>query len=308
MKRGKSHIDPLADAILTADWHLREDVPICRMDDFSKAQWDKVDFVNDLQRQHNCSVICAGDLFHHWKPSPLLLTETIKHLPKKFFAVYGQHDLPQHNFDLAYKCGIATLYEANELKILEQCHWNQEPKDYWEEHPENIDEVLAFKGSNKVRLTLVWHRMTYTGSAPFPGCTDPPALTLLKKYPQYDLIVTGDNHKPFVVEHEGRLLVNPGCLTRQKADEAYHRPRVYLWYAKENKVKPVYLPIEQGVVSREHIERAEQRDGRIEAFVSRLDDEWKEAISFEENFEQFFQINKISQTVKNIIYKAVEKL
>ncbi|KKL99820.1 hypothetical protein LCGC14_1810530, partial [marine sediment metagenome] len=84
------------DLILTSDWHLREDTPICRTDDFWSAQWNKVDQVMALQSKYDCPILHAGDLFHHWKPSPYLLSETIDHLQgSRFYTVYGQHDLPQ---------------------------------------------------------------------------------------------------------------------------------------------------------------------------------------------------------------------
>jgi hypothetical protein len=109
-----------------------------------------------------------------------------------------------------------------------------------------------------------------------------------------------------VEEHEGRLLVNPGCLTRQTAAFADFKPRVYLYYAQTNTVEPVYLPIEEGTVSREHIDRTDSRDARIDAFVSRLSDEWEAGISIEENLERFAQANDIRESVMQIIHKAIE--
>jgi DNA repair exonuclease SbcCD nuclease subunit len=149
--------------------------------------------------------------------------------------------------------------------------------------------------------------MTYKGKPPWPGCEDPPAKELLKRYPDYDLIVTGHNHQSFVEELDGRLLVNPGAITRQEADKADHKPCVYLWYAEENQVEPHYLPVEEGVISREHIEQTEERNERIEAFVSRLNDEWEAGLSFEQNLERFFKENEIRQSVQEIIWGAIEQ-
>lgn len=148
--------------------------------------------------------------------------------------------------------------------------------------------------------------MTWTGNQPWPGCTDLPAERLLDKFPQFDLIVTGHNHKAFVVEKDGRVLVNPGSLTRQEADKDEHKPRVYLWYAKSNTVTPVYLPIEKNVISREHLDRVKERDERISAFVERLDTDWQIGISFEENLERFEKENKVRKSVMEIIWRALE--
>jgi len=280
------------DAILTSDWHLREDQPVCRTDDFESAQWRKIDTIHHLQQVYDCPVFHAGDLFHHWKPSPSLLSKTIERLPTKFFTIYGQHDLPQHNFEMRNKSGIHTLETAGVLTVLQGCHWNQTPN----------------KASDKWinRSVLVWHKMTYIGNLPYPGCTDPIAGALLRKYPQFDLIVTGDNHESFTVFHEGRLLVNPGSLTRQTAAQVDHTPKIYLWYANANTVEPYYLPIDLNVVSKEHIERREQRDARIDAFVSKLDGKWDIGLSFEENLQRFVQVNQIKSSVVEIINKAIE--
>jgi DNA repair exonuclease SbcCD nuclease subunit len=279
-------------AILCSDFHLREDTPICRTDDFWKAQWKKVQFIKDLQREHNVPTIHAGDLFNNWKPSPLLLSMAIEYLPAGFHSIYGNHDLPQHNIELAHKCGINTLVKAGKVELLRGIHWNNKFEDI---------SILLESG---IRM-LVWHIITYSGRSPYPGCTDPSATALLRRYPKYNLIVTGHNHQSFVVEYEGRLLVNPGSITRHDADQQDFKPRVYLLY-ENNTVEPVYLPIEQGVISREHLERNEQRNERIEAFISRLTGEWETGVSFEENLERFFQANEVKDSVKQIIYKAIE--
>jgi len=292
MKRTIQNKKP--DLILCADFHLREDKPICRIDDHWGAQWNKVDFIRKLQMKYNCPVILAGDLFEHWKPSPYLLTETIRHLPNNFWVIYGNHDLPQHNVDLAYKCGVNTLKSAGLLEIMPGCHWLTEPSE----------ASLSFPA---IKI-LVWHIMTYKSKLPWPGCVDPPATKLLRKYPEYSLIVTGHNHQSFVEEYDGRLLVNPGSLTRYKANQTNHKPCVYLWYADSNTAEPVYLPIEENVIIREHIDQDKQRDERMQAFVSRLDDEWEidEEERFEKNLERFAQTNKIRQSVMDIVMKAIE--
>lgn len=285
------------DAILTGDWHLREDTPVCRTEpEYQTAQWEKVDFVSELQKRYKCPVIHSGDLFNHWKPSPWLLSMTMQHLPKEFYTIYGNHDLPQHNLGLADKCGIYVLAQSEHLQIYNGSHWGQPPSKE------------SYVGINLPynRNILVWHVMTYQGKKPWPGCTDPMSAALLRKFPEYDLILTGHNHKTFVEEYQGRLLVNPGSIFRQTADQMNHQPCVFLWYAETNTVVPIYLPIKDGVISREHIADIEKRDNRIDAFISRLDAEWDVAMSFEENLEAFAAANKVKKPVMDIIYQAIE--
>lgn len=281
-------------AILTGDWHLREDVPICRTDNFWETQWKKVDYISDLQKEYNCPVWHSGDLYNKWNPSLYLVAETIKHLPNQFYTAFGNHDLPQHNLELANKCGINLLAEAGKLTILGETHWNKEPT------------IGTWRMPNTDTLVSIWHVMTYTGKEPYPGCTDPKANALLRKYPQFKLIHTGHNHKTFIAELDGRLLVNAGSIMRQSADQEDFEPCVFLYYAESNTVEAVYLPIEEGVVSREHIEKLEQRDSRIEAFISRLNTDWEGGISFEENLDRLLKENKIKESIRIIAYKAIE--
>jgi DNA repair exonuclease SbcCD nuclease subunit len=112
-------------AILCSDWHIREDTPTCWTGNFLDEQWINIQCVSNLQSKHKCPVIHAGDLFHHWKPSPWLLSMMISLLPKQFYTIYGQHDLPQHNWELRNKSGIYTLEQAGAVTVLDGCHYGQ---------------------------------------------------------------------------------------------------------------------------------------------------------------------------------------
>jgi DNA repair exonuclease SbcCD nuclease subunit len=301
--------------ILTADWHLRADTPLCRTEDeFQVAQWSKVLFVKKLQKKYKVPVLHAGDLFNHWKPSPWLLSKTMEYLPAQFYTIYGNHDLPQHNINEQDKCGIFALETAGKLTLLDGVHWGEKPKvpndplsfgrpSFTTEYidPDYNDPEITL-----TRRILVYHVMTYQGKTPWPGCTDPKAGGLLRKYSDYDLILTGHNHKAFTETHEGRLLVNPGSLTRQDADQFDFRPRVYFYYAHDNSIKAVELPSIEGVVIRAHIERDHERSERIDAFISKLSGTFEAGLNFEENLERFFQKNAVRKTEKEIIYKALE--
>jgi predicted phosphodiesterase len=285
-----------ADAILSGDWHLQDSHPVARKDNFFETQWEKLDFISELQKYHNCDVYHSGDLFEFWKPSPMLISKALEHIPDRFWSVAGNHCLPQHNYDLINKSGLWTLFTAGKLGLLMQGNWNQDVNtfDKWE------------NPSIKDREILVWHIMTYQGQKPYPGCKDTKATGLLRKHPQYDLIVTGHNHIPFVEEFKGRLLVNPGSIFRTTAAQIEHRPRVYLWYADTNTVKPVYIPIEKDVISREHIERTEERNQRIDAFIETFSDDWEAQMSFEDNIEIFKTEHMVKKPVMQIIYEALE--
>jgi predicted phosphodiesterase len=281
-----------ADAILVADIHIREDKPICRIDDFLIAQWGKLMEIEELRKKHNCIVLNAGDLFHKAKPSLWLLSKTLVCLPEQFYTVYGNHDLPNHSLNNSEHSGIYALEMAQAIHRLEGTHFGQTP----------TKPSLTIKG----RKILVWHVMTYKDILPYPGCTELTAKKILKKYPEYDLILTGDNHQTFVEKYKGRLLVNPGSMTRQTADQIDHRPVVWLYYADTNTVEPHYLTINAHSVTREHIEKTEERDNRISAFIKGLDTEFGAEISFERNLDVFLKTNRIKGRVKQIIDQSLQ--
>ena len=291
MERSKPNIKP--DYILCGDLHLREDTPICFTSDYQKEQWLAMETICNLQSRYSIPVLNSGDLFHHWKPSPYLLSKTIEYLPRQFFSVMGNHDLPQHSLDLKDKCGINVLEKAGKLIILQGTHFGQEP----------TEPSIIFNVNN--RKILVWHKLAYQ-TIPFPGATGGNAKELLKKHDKFDLILCGDNHQTFVEEYQGRLLVNPGSMMRMTAAQADHKPCIFLWYAETNTVTPVYLPIEEGIISREHIQVKEERNERIDSFIAKLSGDYKVEVSFEENLKRFFETNTIDKDVKNIVYKMIE--
>ena len=296
MERTKPSKKP--SAILCSDIHLREDTPVCRTDDYWTAQWKKMDFIKELQKKYNCPVLCGGDLFHHYKASPHLLTETMKHLPAKFFSCMGQHDLPQHSLDLAYKSGFATLVESEDIRLFPDwefntqiCHYGQEP----------------LKMDGRTKNILIWHKLAFKGKPPYPGAPhEGQSSIILRKYPEIDLFLVGDNHLTFTSTYGNQLLVNPGSMMRMTADQIDHKPCVFLWFAEDNTVQQIFLPIEQNVITREHIEKKQERDERIDAFVSKINSEYEVEMDFEANLKNFFTVNNTPQEIQQVIYNAIE--
>lgn len=329
-------------AILAADIHLREDTPICRTDDFRMAMDRKMSAIRDLQADNGeCPVYVAGDIFDHWKPSPALLRWAI-HRIYKWIVIPGQHDLPQHNLSQFGKSGLGVLEAAGVIEVLRD-------DTGLPVHQENKVQILGFPWGVKVgdlkghkldhrfkQVALV-HHLVYSGKIPFPGAEKigDSAKSLLKKFPGFNLVVTGDNHQQFVcaVGHGEtlwidpqedartaftlktsfpgksgyRVLVNPGSMMRSTAKQAEHEPCVFLWYADTNTLKRVVLPHDKNVISREHIDTPQAQDERIEAFISRMTTEVEIGLNFIQNLRQYIAENDVPQPVQQKIWAAVER-
>lgn len=294
-------------AILTSDIHIRDDQPVCRLDNFWETAQRKIQWLKDLQRElGGPPIFDSGDLFHHWKATPYLLQWAIEHLPKYIYTVPGNHDLPAHNLDLYDKSGLCVLEAAGAVNVIHQRTHLSASRCVLHPFPWGIPSTpLENKQEGGFLDVAICHTMTFSGRKPWPGCTDPGAGTLLKKLTGYDLIVTGHYHKSFEVSEGNRRLVNPGGLFRMSADEADRKPVVYLWYAEDNSIQPVFVPVEEGVISREHIATKENRDARIDAFVSRLSGDFEVGLSFQKNLAQFFSVNEIKKPVQDLVWECV---
>lgn len=295
-----------ADLILTADWHMTDNTPACRQDDYLEAQSNKYDQISELQKEHGgIPILVAGDIFDKWKPSPFLLHWALEHLPDNIYAIPGNHDLPAHNISRYEECGFAVLEAAGKIRWVR-------------EHGKgsagfgDIGLIYGFHYGkemepNRVKFgpsVAMIHQFVYKGRAPFPGATGK-ISGIAQAGSEYDLVLIGDNHKPFTHREGKTLYVNPGSLMRRTADQISHRPRVYLYYAKTNEVEPVYLDVYPDAVSREHIDVSKDRSDRIDEFVNKLKMNFAFSISFEDNIKTFLLKNNIPKSVESKVMKAI---
>lgn len=297
-------------AIITSDIGLQESSPVCRLDNYWEAQARKIKWLADLQRKYGCPILDGGDLTEHWKSSPFLLQWAIQNLPEGIITVCGNHDLPAHNLDLYEKSGLAVLEAAGKIEVLRTKHSGMRIKTgtHITIHPFPWGAELTSvpKSSTGDAHVALVHAMTYIGRS-FPGCKDPHALSMLRQMEGFQLIVVGHNHNQFAIEKNGRKLISPGSLTRTTADQADYKPCVFLWDAETNELEAVPVPIEEGVISREHIDAVDRKDERLDAFVSRLSGEMEIGLSFGDNLERYFSTHRVRQGVKDIVWEAAEK-
>ena len=305
------------DAIFTADWHLMEKNPICRKDDYTVTQFNKIDQIMALSKKHRAPIFIAGDIFDKWKPSPSLLRKALNHtMGPMVYAIAGNHDLPQHNMSQFDRSGLGVLTAGmSYVTMMDRVHEEGVIKDHVEEgafaiHPfyfGTLPDEEYMKGLDKsVTNVALIHKFLYApGDKKVFADVGDSGMRLLKKLKGFDLIVSGDNHQSFVLEHRGRKLVNPGSIGRTTAAQENHVPKVYLWDAATGQIKPHNLRCEQGVISREHLDKRDDRDERITAFVESFDDDLELDINFRKNITAFMKKNKIKKKVRNLVWEHV---
>lgn len=301
-----------ASAILSADWHIRPDIPIGRTDDYFAAMERKVDFILALSKQYNCPILIAGDLgnkpLNNGWPTWLLKWAIEKFKGHDIICIPGQHDLPNHQLNQWEKAGIGVLHAAGAIKLIGP---HDLDSDYIDDvfclhafpYSENLHTIQS-EGLALPKIALI-HQIVIEGKPLWPGQEADKGHQLLKKFPEYSIILTGDNHNAFTVEYEGRWLINPGSMMRNTADQADHKPRVYLWYADANSVEPIYLPIELNVIDRTHIDIVQERDDRFNALITRVKNDVEIQLSYDQNIENYFQKYRTEKLVKEKVWGAV---
>lgn len=316
-----------ASAILAADLHLRMDQPACRTDDYRSAQTNKLKWLSSIQKKYgdpiynNTPILVAGDVFHTWKPLTTsegfeMVTYAMGTVPPHIIAITGQHDLPYHSLDNFYKSPLSALSLLPQTTVCStvMAHTVQNYNFIVCAFPWGTDITKDYSSLYKItplnKKAALIHKLIMNPEAEenskikYEGTPD----QILDQLKDFDLVVSGDNHIPFTYRNKrGQLLVNPGSMMRMRADQIDHKPRVYLWYAETNEVEPVYFPIQEGVVVRDHI-REEPKEG-TQGFIRCLNNKnsVELSLSFEDNIKEHIQKNNVNKRVTSKIYKAMEE-
>ena len=292
--------------LITGDWHIRSDTSICRTDNFQEKQSECLNEVAFLARKYKVdAIINVGDTFHRPRPDhsqelEIMLYEIFKDITIYFIA--GNHELLYHRVETMNECSIGVISRYD--------NWNNELHDNFN----NVRVVLNNYGlidippasPNFFNIAVI-HRYCSEKQTPFfikDGIT---ASDLLKENPDYNLIVTGDNHHGFIYENKGRFVINPGCLNRQAADMKSYKPRCYIFDTETSHYDAlILLDNKLEDVTEEHIIKNEERDERITAFVESLKTNRNISLSFEDNLKKFMEENDLEKETENILLELLE--
>ncbi len=289
-------------AILTADIHIRSDTPICRTDDYIQSQFDALKFIFELCRKENCPLLIAGDVGNKSQWPNWLLEKFISlvNIHKvKIIAIPGQHDLPEHRSDYWKKSGCGVLHEAGVITLLGNHNPTFQMNDFFINAFGYGDNIHKPSNIFPIQIAMI-HQMVIKDKPLWAGQIASKGKELLQKFPEYSLILSGDNHQFFIVKHKGRLLVNPGSMMIMSQDQIDHKPRVYKWFAELNEVEIIYLPMSENIV-------VQKKDNDMEAFVSHVTNNFEIGLSFEKNMEEYLNTDlTIQKSVKDIIWKVIQ--
>ncbi len=313
--------------LVTGDWHIDKDKIKTRKDNVLAACADKLGQIFQIAKSNNCKAILQpGDFFESHKANDFLkqfvinfLKSDMAHIP--IYTVFGQHDLRYHSSDIdntplkvLHSAGVVSLLGEKPL-IYPQDRIYIYGASWYEEIPEMIEKL---EGTN----ILVLHKMIVDEKI-WEGQEDHTFGKILLMKNKYDLIVSGDNHKHFIM-HSGtsgtvgkRFLINCGSMLRTRIDQKDHKPCVYIYNTNPKTNEPiieqVYLVVDdfENVIKIEEATRIKAENEKLNQFVDALTvDTHLTGINYKRNVYDFTQENKktIDKSTKRFIDLVFEKL
>jgi DNA repair exonuclease SbcCD nuclease subunit len=285
--------------LLTADLHLTERVPRCRLDDdWMQTQIDHLDQIAKYANKYKVPVAIPGDIFDR-----AVVTDKVKSMFLQFvtkvkagvYAIAGNHDLPYHSWDNADSSSFGVVWNSGVLHHLNELGSSA----HFGEELSGVDNGLLF-----IHVLV------------FPSIKEAPpmdgdiviAQDLLNAFPGAQWIFTGDYHHSFVYEKNGRRVVNPGCINRQKADVIDYIPSVMLIDTDAESIKQLEIKDDVAMVTDEYLKKEEERETRISAFVESVRSSEEVSLDFLSNLRGALKANrKMEGEVKQTIIELIEE-
>ena len=234
--------------LLTADWHLRGDAPVCRInpDEWLDDQRKSVEQLYDIVEKESCDEVwILGDLFHRARTSTeatnqaLSLLQGFGKTPVR--VLIGNHDMLAHAYSNVDKSTIGAIYALNRVYELRTRDWVDEV-----DGEKVLTELQAYPFGtepDKIPECNIWatHQLVFpdNDARPLPNIGII-AEDLLKRS-QAQVILTGDYHHGYVKTFGDTKVVTCGCLNIQASDMADYKPRCYILDTTDFSVKEVLL-------------------------------------------------------------------
>lgn len=279
-----------------SDIHLTKNRPVCRKDDdWVKAQQEIVDWIVDEAIRQKADVILdCGDTFDTSVQHHTIINIIPKALEGKgihWVAMLGNHSLQYHQRKNFNESSMSTLSFCENVTVLD-C------TDEFESEYKGIQLIhrLIFEKPNKLTKLLDEADKDYEV-----------ADDLLDDYPHSNLILCGDYHHSFIVERDGRYVVNVGNAIRHSAKMKDITPQCMLLdYDEENDklldYKWIDIPDRNDMISEEHLITVKENEEHWDEFLKTVNDQEKLTLDFWDNMEKYIQENKISDKTVERVY------
>jgi len=236
------------------------------------------------------------------------ILKTWLHDQTTLLACFGQHDMKYRTMKNTALSAIEIAFsDCGNFKIIQE---NEELE---------INNVLFYGSSygqeippapkNDKFKVLAVHRMIIEEKL-WSQQVEYEASNIFLRQHNYDLIVSGDNHRPFInTTKGGRTLINCGAMLRSNIDQLDHKPFVVLFDTETKKYERIFIPIAPGedVFKMDEVSLTKERNENLEVFISGLSDNKSIDLTFEDNLRQYIKDNAVDPSISNIIFDSMKK-
>lgn len=307
-------------AILISDLHLSLSRPSCRNDDdWMEVQKKALDFVKRMSQglapfgEGPLHILCAGDIFDRWNPTPELLHFALSYLPNNMICVPGQHDLAYHRADQMIRTGYGVLSQTGKIIDLHES-WIL-PGGFpfvvygagWDAKIEKPDsKVEKVCKERKMLKILLCHKYVWNMGAGYPGAPIEQRIDkLAKELKPFDVAVFGDNHTRFsVTMRNGTLVYNCGGFLRRKRDEITYKPAIGILY-DDGHIDVERIPVSHDKFHHVKEIKPEQSDD-IKAFIDGLLELGEQGLDFREAVRRHVESSEVNAEVRKIILESIK--
>jgi hypothetical protein len=228
----------------------------------------------------------------------------------KVLTVPGQHDMRYHTSDLRdTPMGVLAAAGAIRTLVGKSLEYPADPHSWAEKtfiYGSGWNAAIPDPSDTSSGCHIwVTHRMVVSGDPLWPGQTDYEQGELLLRRTKFDLIVTGDNHKSFLVKANDRKLINCGSLMRSTIDQVNHIPCIYIYDTAERTVEKHEVhplaPITE-VLRVDQAAEEKERNEKLEAFVEGIrKDVQIEGLDFKHNIDSYLKSHRVKPSVRKLI-------
>lgn len=228
----------MARLLVTADWHIRGDAPVCRVnpDEWLSDQAKSIEqLIPIVDKEHCDEMWVMGDIFHRSRTSTEATVQALALLSKFTIPVRvlpGNHDLNAHAYGNLDKSTIGAIYALEHVHELKSHGTSPIVSAYaFGTEPETIPHCD------------IWclHSLVFpdNDSRPLPNIGI--IAEELLPFTDAKVILTGDYHHGYVREFGDRKVITPGCINIQASDMDGYQPKCYILDTDDFSVKEIAL-------------------------------------------------------------------
>lgn len=291
--------------VFNGDNHIQVSVPICRQDDFEATQIRKLHFIADTAKKHNALILNSGDITHKAVGITAPETQAINNFLLRYFpdssGILGNHDVKYHLLEYAKDSLVSCLINSGKYNHL------TEPTlmgDNVMIYPFNYGAPIQHSKVDKALVNIALYH-GFVSAVADEHVEGHIGNTLLQAFPEYDFILTGDNHERFTAEHDGRILINPGSIFRTTTKQTDFEPAIFLIDTETKTFEEIKIPIEKGVIFNDSAEEKKAGEARWKGYVDSVKSSEGETVKFGDEVDAFLLANDKKPSVVLISRKAV---